>query len=173
MSSTKVAFFTSLGKDMIRLVHSFAPSSWDNKTVHMKISDEDKIAVATNADFILLFPGILSGAVLQESKNVKLAWRIDWPMRWAFEKVDFEPGGKDHSSQGGSFDTSKTIVEKIWQRTPPTYLQYDFVSLKGTQGKMSSSSGELITLGEVLQVYEPQIVRWIFENHRPNHDFSI
>ena len=110
---------------------------------------------------------------LRKSKNVKLAWRIDWPMRWAFEKVDFEPGGKDHSSQGGSFDTSKNIVKKIWQQEPPIYLQYDFVSLKGTQGKMSSSSGELVTLGEVLEVYEPQIVRWIFANHRPNHDFSI
>ena len=72
MSIPKVAFFTSLGKDMIHLVHSSAPSGWDNRTVHMATSDEHKIAVATNADFILLFPGILSGAVLRESKKVKL-----------------------------------------------------------------------------------------------------
>jgi len=35
---------------------------------------------------------------LSETTRVKLPWRMDWPMRWAFEKVDFEPGGKDHSS---------------------------------------------------------------------------
>lgn len=26
--------------------------------------------------------------------NFKLPWKVDWPMRWMFEKVDFEPGGK-------------------------------------------------------------------------------
>lgn len=110
---------------------------------------------------------------LRETKNLKLSWRIDWPMRWHFEKVDFEPGGKDHSSQGGSYDTGKTIVKDIWDREAPTYLQYDFVKIKGGAGKMSSSSGELYTLAEVLEVYEPEIVRWIFASQRPNHDFSL
>ena len=26
--------------------------------------------------------------------NCKLAWKVDWPMRWKYEQVDFEPGGK-------------------------------------------------------------------------------
>ena len=33
---------------------------------------------------------------LRTAKGVKLLWRVDWPMRWAYEKVDFEPAGKDH-----------------------------------------------------------------------------
>lgn len=110
---------------------------------------------------------------INETKNLKLAWRTDWPMRWAFEKVDFEPGGKDHSSQGGSYDTGKGIVKQLWDFDPPIYLQYDFVMIKGGAGKMSSSSGELFTLSEVLDIYEPQIVRWIFSSQRPNTDFSI
>ena len=110
---------------------------------------------------------------IQETSHLKLSWRVDWPMRWAYEKVDFEPGGKDHSSEGGSFDTGKKIVKEIWGENAPTYLQYDFVKIKGGTGKMSSSSGELYTLAEVLDVYEPEIVRWIFANQRPNHDFSI
>ena len=28
--------------------------------------------------------------------NCKLPWKVDWPMRWQYEGVDFEPGGKDH-----------------------------------------------------------------------------
>jgi len=38
---------------------------------------------------------------LRTTKAVKLGWRVDWPMRWNFEQVDFEPAGKDHHSQGG------------------------------------------------------------------------
>jgi len=45
--------------------------------------------------------------------NIKLNWRVDWPMKWVYEKVDFEPGGIDHSAAGGSFDTGKQIVKKF------------------------------------------------------------
>lgn len=110
---------------------------------------------------------------IRKSSNIKLAWRCDWPMRWSYEKVDFEPGGKDHSSEGGSYDTAKDIVKVVWQQDPPVYLQYDFVSIKGGAGKMSSSSGELVTLSEVLEIYTPQMVRWIFAGQKPNRDFSI
>ncbi len=110
---------------------------------------------------------------IRHTRNLKLVWRVDWPMRWHFEKVDFEPGGKDHSSQGGSFDTGKEIVRLVWGDKAPSYLQYDFVRIKGGAGKMSSSSGELYTLGQVLEIYEPTIVRWIFANQRPNTDFAL
>jgi lysyl-tRNA synthetase class 1 len=112
-------------------------------------------------------------ADIRTTKNLKLLWRVDWPMRWAYEGVDFEPGGKDHSSEGGSFDTGKVIVKALWNRAPPTYLQYDFVSIKGVDGKMSSSKGVLFTIGQALEVYTPQMVRWIFAVQRANHDFSI
>jgi lysyl-tRNA synthetase, class I len=110
---------------------------------------------------------------IDKCSNLKLIWRLDWPMRWAYEKVDFEPGGKDHSSEGGSYSTGKELIESLWGVKAPIYLQYDFVMMKGGSGKMSSSTGELITLTELLSVYEPEVVRWIFANHRPNHDFSI
>jgi len=94
-------------------------------------------------------------------------------MRWAFEKVDFEPGGKDHSSQGGSFTTAKEIVTEIYDWKPPMYLQYDFVSIKGMGGKMSSSKGNLVTVNDVLEVYEPEMVRWIFASYKTNTDFAL
>ena len=105
--------------------------------------------------------------------GAKLLWRVDWPMRWAKEGVDFEPGGKDHSSQGGSFETGTHIVREIWKREPPHYVQYDFVLAKGLGSKLSSSSGNLITLGEALEVYEPAVARWLFASRKPNLDFSI
>lgn len=110
---------------------------------------------------------------LSESTRVKLPWRVDWPMRWAHEQVDFEPGGKDHSSQGGSYTTAKEIVKEVYGAQAPIYLQYDFVSIKGAGGKMSSSSGNVITVNDVLEVYEPEMVRWIFASYKTNVDFSV
>ncbi|GEM_PF-134341 len=109
----------------------------------------------------------------REKSLVKLKWRIDWPMRWNFEKVDFEPGGKDHSTVGGSFDTGKKISKAVWNFEAPTYVMYDFISTKGGAGKMSSSSGEVITLQDVLEIYEPEITRYLFAGTRPNKEFAI
>lgn len=105
--------------------------------------------------------------------GVKLLWRVDWPMRWAREKVHFEPGGKDHSSRGGSYETGAEIIRKVWKREPPHYIQYDFVLAKGLGSKLSSSTGNLITLSEALEIYEPEVIRWIFASRKPNLDFSI
>lgn len=110
---------------------------------------------------------------LKLTKQVKLLWRIDWPMRWAYEQVDFEPGGKDHSSEGGSFDTAKEIVKKIYNFHPPEFLHYDFVRIKGKGGKISSSSGDVLTIDDLLEVYEPEIVRHFFVSIRPNVEFAI
>ncbi|RLA63702.1 MAG: lysine--tRNA ligase [Epsilonproteobacteria bacterium] len=110
---------------------------------------------------------------LDNTSRVKLPWRLDWPMRWVFEDVDFEPGGKDHSSEGGSYTTAKEIVKDIYGGEAPLYLQYEFVKIKGGAGKMSSSSGEVVTLNDVLNVYEPEIVRWIFASYRTNVEFAV
>ncbi|HOX18484.1 MAG TPA: lysine--tRNA ligase, partial [Spirochaetales bacterium] len=88
---------------------------------------------------------------LRKAKGVKLSWRVDWPMRWAYEGVDFEPAGKDHHSQGGSFDTSKHVVEDVYGRKPPTTFRYDFIGIKGTPGKMSSSKGKVVDLYDLLR----------------------
>lgn len=93
-------------------------------------------------------------------------------MRWALEGVDFEPAGKDHHSEGGSFDTSKQIVELFGAHAPVSF-QYDFISIKGRGGKISSSSGEVVDLYDVLEVYTPEICRYLFVSTRPNSEFAI
>ncbi|HAF84901.1 MAG TPA: lysine--tRNA ligase, partial [Sphaerochaeta sp.] len=98
---------------------------------------------------------------LRTTPYAKLPWRLDWPMRWAHEGVDFEPAGKDHHSEGGSFDTSKKMVT-VFGGEPPVSFQYDFISIKGRGGKISSSSGEVISLYEVLEVFTPEITRYMF-----------
>ena len=109
---------------------------------------------------------------LRTTSCAKLPWRIDWPMRWAREGVDFEPAGKDHHSEGGSFDTSRRIV-RLFGGEAPVSFQYDFISIKGRGGKISSSSGEVISLYDVLEVYTPELCRYLFVSTRPNTEFAI
>ncbi|MBI4149741.1 lysine--tRNA ligase [Candidatus Woesearchaeota archaeon] len=102
----------------------------------------------------------------------KLKWRVDWPMRWEYEKVDFEPGGKDHSAYGGSRMTGEEIVQQVYRFSPPTYQLYEFIGIKGGE-QFSSSAGVATTLQEVLGVYEPAVVRFLFAGSRPNTEFAI
>ena len=105
---------------------------------------------------------------------VSVKWRVDWPMRWLYEKVDFEPGGIDHSVEGGSYTTAKEIVKEIYNFEPPIYQFYDWVTIKGIELKnFHSSKGNVVTLDEVEEVYEPEIVRYLFVSTRPNKGFSI
>ncbi len=104
---------------------------------------------------------------------VKPPWRVDWPMRWDFEKVDFEPGGKEHSSAGGSRDTAKVIVKHIFKTEPPVYKMYDYIILKGIGGKMSGSLGNTISVKDVLDAYLPELVRFLFAGTKPNKEFAI
>ncbi len=110
---------------------------------------------------------------LRKTPSVKLPWRIDWPMRWAYEGVDFEPAGKDHHSEGGSFDTAKKTSLEVYGHEPPVTFQYDFISIKGRGGKISSSSGEVVSLEDVLEVYTPEVTRYMFAGTRPNTEFAI
>ena len=109
----------------------------------------------------------------KKNGNVKLPWRVDWPMRWNYEGVNFEPAGKEHSTVGGSRMTGEKIFKILYKKEPPVYQMYDFIILKGKGGKMSSSVGDVITLKDCLEIYEPEILRWIFVRTRPNAEFAI
>jgi len=110
---------------------------------------------------------------LRKDNCYKLPWRVDWPMRWDYEGVDFESAGKDHGTEGGSFDTCDLILKEVWNKTPPTHFTYNFVRIKGGPGKMSSSVGNVVTLNQVLEVYTPELTRYIFSGTRPQTDFAI
>ncbi|MDR1901337.1 MAG: lysine--tRNA ligase [Treponema sp.] len=110
---------------------------------------------------------------MRNAKGVKLGWRVDWPMRWEYEKVDFEPAGKDHHSQGGSFDTARHVCKDVYNWEAPVTFRYDFIGIKGSVGKISSSSGLVLDLGDLLKVYTPELIRYLFAGTRPNTEFTI
>jgi len=105
---------------------------------------------------------------------VSIRWRVDWPLRWKYENVDFEPGGIDHSVEGGSFTTAKEISKKVFRFEPPVYQFYEWINVKGMKlSDFHSSKGNVVTLDEVLEIYEPEVLRYIFVSTRPNKSFEI
>ena len=105
--------------------------------------------------------------------NCKLAWKIDWPMRWMYEGVDFEPGGKDHASPHGSYDTSKDIARAIFNYEPPLFQGYEFIGIKGATGKMSGSTGLNLTPETLLKIYQPEVILWLYSKTEPLKAFDF
>ncbi|MFD8171282.1 lysine--tRNA ligase [Streptomyces sp. NPDC059709] len=108
---------------------------------------------------------------LSEFNRGKLVWKVDWPMRWAYEGVIFEPSGVDHSSPGSSFQVGGQIVG-IFGGKQPIGPMYAFVGISG-MAKMSSSKGGVPTPADALQIMEPQLLRWLYARRRPNQSFKI
>ncbi|MBQ9161743.1 MAG: lysine--tRNA ligase [Clostridia bacterium] len=108
-----------------------------------------------------------------ENFNCKLGWKVDWAMRWGYEGVDFEPGGKDHSAPTGSYNNSKLIAKKIFGHDAPIYQGYEFIGIKGMTGKMSSSSGLNLTPETLLKLYQPEVLLWLYAKTDPVKAFDI
>ncbi len=116
--------------------------------------------------------GIKETFDIRKKGLVSIKWRVDWPLRWKYEEVDFEPGGIDHSVHGGSFTTAKEISKKVFNFEPPVYQFYDWVKIKGGT-EFSSSAGNVLTLDETEEIYEPEILRYLFVGTKPKSGFQI
>ena len=109
---------------------------------------------------------------LSEFNRGKLVWKVDWPMRWAYEGVIFEPSGVDHSSPGSSFVVGGQIVREIFDGVQPIGPMYAFVGISG-MAKMSSSKGGVPTPADALKIMEAPLLRWLYARRKPNQSFKI
>jgi len=114
------------------------------------------------------FEGVTNVATQDEGK---LVWKVDWPMRWAWEGVDFEPGGLDHATPGSSYTVGKDVV-KIFGGRAPSFVSYAFVGIAGMP-KMSSSAGGVPIPADALKVLEAPMVRWLYVRRQPKQAFNI
>ncbi len=152
------------------------PENWYPIQIYCENCKKDTTTIKKVEGEIIFYTCLncnFEGTTSPSKGNVKLRWRVDWPARWAKYKVDFEPGGKDHSMPGSSRDTGSIISEEIFQYDPPIYFMYNFISLKGEKGKMSGSKGNVITISELLKIYEPEVLRWLYVKTRPEKEFAI
>ncbi|SDT00536.1 lysine--tRNA ligase [Actinopolymorpha singaporensis] len=109
---------------------------------------------------------------LREDNHGKLVWKVDWPMRWAHERVTFEPFGADHSAPGSSYTVGAQVVREVFGGQPPVPLAYSFVGIRG-MAKMSSSAGGVPTPADGLRILEPAVLRWLYARRLPGQAFTI
>jgi lysyl-tRNA synthetase class 1 len=109
---------------------------------------------------------------LSTDTDGKLVWKVDWPMRWAYESVNFEPAGRDHMTPGSSYTVGTEIVKSIFGWLAPARVIYAFVGFAGVQ-KMSSSAGGVPTATDALRVLESPMLRWLYVRRAPTQAFDI
>ena len=102
----------------------------------------------------------------------KLVWKVDWPMRWAYEHVTFEPAGVDHSSPGSSFTVGEELVTEIFGEEMPLHFGYAFVGTTGS-AKMSGSRGGAPTPSDALEIFEAPVLRWLYARRRPEQSITL
>ena len=88
----------------------------------------------------------------------KLPWRFEWPGQWQVLGVDFEPFGKDHAE--GSWPSGVDIAANVLDIEPPVPMVYEWFTLNGEA--LSSSAGNIVTVTELLELLEPEVVRYFF-----------
>ena len=100
----------------------------------------------------------------------KLPWRFEWPAQWDALGVDFEPFGKDHAE--GSWPSGDDIARNVFGIDPPVPMVYEWFTLNGEA--LSSSSGNVVTVREVLDLIEPEVLRYFFvRNPKKAKDFDV
>ncbi len=114
-----------------------------------------------------------SGTVkLSQHNHGKLVWKVDWPMRWTFEDVIFEPSGVDHSSPGSSYVVGGRIVGEVFGGVQPIGPMYAFVGMQGMT-KMSSSRGGVPTPAQALGIMEAPVLRWLYSRKKPAQAITV
>ncbi|WP_254766779.1 lysine--tRNA ligase [Salinilacihabitans rarus] len=106
-------------------------------------------------------------ATLREGK---MPWRFEWPGQWQVLGVDFEPFGKDHAE--GSWPSGEDVARNVLGIEPPVPMVYEWFTLDGEP--FSSSAGNVILVSDVLELLEPEVLRYFFaKDPSKARDFSV
>jgi lysyl-tRNA synthetase class 1 len=113
------------------------------------------------------------GAVSPFNGRGKLPWKVEWPVKWAGNKVDVEGSGKDHNAAGGSHDIGERVCREILEAPVPYNIPYEFFLVGGA--KMSSSKGEGSSAKEVFDSLPAELLRFLMVKTKPNQpiEFSL
>lgn len=103
--------------------------------------------------------------------NSKLLWNEQWCAQWDHFGVTYEEGGKDLLTAGGSRERSNEIYRAVWKKEPPAGLQHEFFLMGGK--KMASSKGVGAKAADIVEVYPPEIVRFLMLRTHPKRHLEF
>ena len=96
----------------------------------------------------------------------KLLWKVDWPAHWKAMGVTIEGAGKDHTSAGGSRDMANEFCTRLVNTPVPFDIPYEWILIRGA--KMSSSKGVGTAAREFVQLFPPEVGRFLFVSKHYN-----
>lgn len=96
----------------------------------------------------------------------KLLWKVDWPAHWSALGVTIEGAGKDHTSAGGSRDMANEQCKRLFNIPIPFDIPYEWILIRGA--KMSSSKGVGTAAREFVQLFPPEVGRFLFVSKHYN-----
>ena len=67
----------------------------------------------------------------------------------------------------------KKLQGKIFNFEAPQYVPYDFIGIKGIMKKCPVLQGNSITPSDLLKVYVPEVILFMFAKYRPGAAFNI
>jgi len=123
-------------------------TAWDGEMVSYTCSS-DTIAWAEGCNH--------SGTISPFDGNASLPWKPEWAAKFKAKNVNFEGGGKDHYSKGGSRQVADAICREVLEHEPPYGVFNEFFLVGGK--KMSSSKGNAATAKEMVELLPPHILR--------------
>lgn len=120
--------------------------------------DGDTVAYTCSSDTIDWAKGCgHAGRMSPYNGNAKFPWKLDWAAKFVAQNVNFEGGGKDHYTKGGSRQVAEAIAREIFDHEPPYGVFNEFFLVAGK--KMSSSKGNAASAREMVEMLPPQILR--------------
>ena len=104
--------------------------------------------------------------------NGKFLWKVDWPAHWQVMGVNVEGAGKDHTSAGGSRDMANALLKNVFESLVPFDIPYEWILIRGA--KMSSSKGVGTSAREFVDLFNPEVGRFLFvsKNYNQVIDFD-
>ncbi|MDQ5951730.1 MAG: lysyl-tRNA synthetase, class [Patescibacteria group bacterium] len=139
------------------LTGSTLATGWDGEKVSY-VCQENKVEWAHGCGH--------SGSVSPFGGTGKLLWKVDWPGHWKAMGVTVEGAGKDHTSAGGSRDMAAAICKDVFGIPEPFDIPYEWILIRGV--KMSSSKGIGTSAREFVELFPPEVGRFLFVNKHYN-----
>ena len=156
-------------EDLARFPYKPYCSGCGRDTVTLTSYDDETTDLAYTCDVC----GDSDVTNLATQNEGKLVWKVDWPMRWAFEGVDFEPAGVDHASPGSSYTVGKELVEtdlRLAARRPSSATRS---SASPACRRCRRRKGGVPTAADALKILEAPILRWLYVRRQPKQAFNV